>query len=135
MTSAIPCVMNNGRIVPLDPERLAKWKASHKQGEVFDMILDDGTSAARSPMALKYFAIRDEYMALNGYTKDEAHIELKHLFGVTYNEERPVPEGRRVRKVNYHGMEEWQLSIADYTTEELKPLVSGADKALAEAGI
>ncbi len=134
MTTVIQCVLDGGKIRPLEQNKIAKWKEAHKQGEPFEMVLDDGSSSALSPLALKYFAIRDEYAAANAYAKDYAHTELKKLFGVSYPEDAP-PMGRRVRLVEYHGEKVWLLSIADYTREELGPLVDGATVALAEVSV
>lgn len=134
MTTVVPCVLHKGTIKPLNQDRIAKWKAEHTDGQVFDMILDDGESIAMTPMARKYFAIRDDYAAVNGYSKDYAHVELKHLYGVTYPADAPIP-GRLMRLVDAYGEKEWQVSITDYNKEELARLVSGADMALMEASV
>ena len=134
MTSVILCVMDGGRIRPIDQDKLAKWKKAHKQGQAFEMILDDGESSALSAKAKKYFALRDEYADLGNHSIKHAHIELKHLHGFT----RPVglePEGRLGRKVRYFDEEEWQLSIADYSEDELKRLLRGVQATLDEATV
>jgi len=134
VTTILSCVIRKGHFRPLNPERVKAWKDAHKEGEVFEMILDDGASSALSPMGRKYYATRDDYAALNGYNKDYAHIELKHLFGVTYPHDAP-PQNRLVRLVDAYGELEWQLSVKDYTKEELMALVNGSDKALVEASV
>lgn len=134
MTTVVECIMDNGKIRPLDQDKLGKWKEKHKQGQVFDMVLDDHENQAMSPLARKYFAIRDEYAALNGYSKEDAHVELKALFGVTTARDG-APVGRLGRVVNYHGNEMWQLSVKDYSVEELQSLVMRTEKALMEAGV
>lgn len=134
MTTVIECMQNAGRIHPLDTDKLAKWKEKHRDGDVFDMILDDGTSTAISPLAKKFHAIRDEYAAMLGYDKEHAKVELKYLHGV-YTGETQAPIGRTGRLVDYHGRVLWFLSIRDYTTEELQALVAGSDLTLQEASI
>lgn len=134
VTSIISCVIRKGHFRPLNPERVKAWKDAHTEGEVFQMILDDGTSSALTPMARKYFATRDDYATLNGYTKPYAHTELKHLYGVTFPQDEP-PENRLVRLVEAYGEFEWQLSVKEYNKEELMALVSGSDLALLEASV
>lgn len=130
MTVVVECVQRGGKIVPLDQEKLKAWKKRHKDGEAYDLILDDGDSSGLSPLAKRFHAVRDEYAEVNGYTNDHAKVELKHLHGVT----APTPPvGRTGRMVDYHGIIEWQLSIRDYTPEELRRLVSGSEIALQEA--
>ena len=132
MTTVLACVQRGGKIRPLDQDKIKRWKAKHSEGELYDMILDDGESSALSPLARKFHAIRDDYAELNGYTNDEAKVELKHLHGVTAPE---PPVGRTGRMVDYHGVIEWQLSIRDYTSEELGRLVAGSELALHEASV
>lgn len=134
MTVVIACAMNEGNIQPLDQNKLKHWKETHSQGEVFDMILDDGSSSALTPLAKRYFAIRDQYAEVNGYNKQYAHVELKHLFGVTFPYDNP-PENRLVRLVDAYGEKEWQLSIKSYTADELRALVSGSEVALSEVSV
>lgn len=134
MTTVITCVMDNGNIRPVDQDKIAKWKRAHKQGQVFEMILDDGENQALSPLAKKYFAIRDEYAAMNGYSKEHAHVELKAHFGVTSDVDA-IPTGRLGRVVEYHGEQQWQCSVKDYDTEELRSLVMRTEQALVEASV
>ena len=131
MTTVIECVMDNGGLRPLDQDKLREFKEAHKQGEHFEMILSDHTNQALSPMARKFFSVRDKYAKAAGYSKDYAHAELKHLFGVI----RPldgIPVGREGSVVEMYGELEWQLSIRDYDTDELATLLKGADHALME---
>lgn len=134
MTVQIECTIRGGKILPLDQDKIRKWKERHKEGNVFDMFLDDGASSALTPLAKKYFATRDEYGAVNGYSNEEAHIELKALHGVIAAPDA-VPVGRTGRVVDYHGTKMWQLSVRDMTSEELGRLVSGAEMALQEASV
>ena len=132
MTTIIECTMRNGRVVPLDAAKVEKWKTSHKDGEVFDMILDDGSSSALTPLAKRFFATRDEYAQVNGYDTDYATIELKYLWGVRAQPEA-IPEGRNGKIVHIYDELWWVLSIRDYTNEELSRLVQGSEMALQEA--
>ena len=134
MTIQLECTIKDDRVIPLDPEKVRKWKDAHKPGEVFDMVLADSTSTALSPLAKRYFATRDEYAAINAYSKEWAHIELKALFGVSLPVDR-IPTGRSGRVVDYHGERIWELSIRDYSADELRPLVDGATLAVAEAEV
>ena len=134
MTVVVPCAMRNGRVLPLDRTRLDKWKAKHKEGDVFDMILDDGTSTGSTPMARKFHALRDEYAELNGYSNVHAKVELKFLHGV-WCQPDSIPVGRDGRVVEYHGEMLWFLSIRDYTAEELSRLVRGSELVIQEAGL
>jgi len=134
MTTVIPCVMHHGGVKVLDMNRLNRWKEAHKQGEHFDMILEDGGSNALSPMAKKYYSIRDDYAHLNGYDKKYAHIELKYLFGVWYPYESP-PKNRSVRLVEAYGELCWQLSLKEYDNDELAALVDLSQVALTEASV
>jgi len=133
MTIVIPCVMHKGSIKPLDTSKLDQWKGAHKQGQHFEMVLSDSENQALTPLALKYFSIRDDYAAVNGYDKEHARRELEYLYGMTYPDNAP-PTGRTVTRVDYHGYR-WFLSIKEYTPEELGRLVSGSDMALAEASV
>lgn len=83
-------------------------------------------------MARKYFATRDEYAKVNGYTNDHARIELEYLFGVTFPEDSP-PKGPKVRLREYHGDTRWFMSITDYDKEALARLVQGSEMAVTEA--
>lgn len=134
MTVVIQCVMNNGRIQPLQPEKIARFKDRHKQGESFEMILDDGQSSALSPLARKFHALRDEYASVNGYDNEHAKVELKALFGVTAPGDAP-PVGRTGCVVEYHGKRVWLLSITDYSPEELERLVMSSQMALHEVTV
>ena len=147
MTLILECTMRNGKVVPLDAAKVEKWKASHKDGEVFDMILDDGSSSALTPLAKRFFATRDEYARMNGLTNEHAKIELKHNYGVVYPigappvgrltrmivEEGVKELGDHLREIAYFTVRELQLSIVDYTHEELSRLVQGSEMALQEA--
>jgi hypothetical protein len=134
MTLQLTCTIKDDRVIPLDSEKVRKWKDAHADGEVFDMVLADSTSTALSPLAKRYFATRDEYAAVTGYTNECAHIELKWLHGVWCPPDE-MPIGRSGRKVEYHGEEIWQLSIRDYSSDELRRLVDGATLRVAEAGV
>lgn len=134
MTIVIECVQRGGKIIPLDQQKIAKWKAKHKDGSVCDMILDDRSSSASSPLARKYFATRDEYAAINGYSAEYAHTELKALFG-TQSSPNAIPVGRTGKVIEYHGRAIWLLSIRDYSHEELQRLVDRAEVAVAEASV
>jgi len=134
MTMVIQLVVGKDRIRVVDHEKLLKWKKSLVEGQVFDAIFDDGSSTALTPLAKRYFATRDEYAGLNGYTTQSAHEELKHFFGMCYPPDSP-PVGRTVRLVPYHGEMEWQLSVTDMDHDELSRLTEGATLAVAEAGI
>lgn len=134
MTVVVECVQRGGRIVPLDQKKLARWKDKHADGQVYDMILDDGESSALSPLARKFHAIRDEYAAVNGYENEHAKVELKYLHGV-WTQPDSIPVGRDGRLVEYHGEVLWFLSIREYTTEELQRLVAGSELALDEVSV
>lgn len=134
MTVVVQCVLNGERIQPLQPEKIARFKERHKQGESFDLILDDGQSSAASPLARKFHAVRDEYATVNGYDNDHAKVELKALFGVTAPADAP-PVGRTGQVVEYHGRLLWQLSITDYSREELERLVASSEMALHEVSV
>jgi hypothetical protein len=132
VTVILECTLRGGKVVPLDKAKIDKWKTSHREGAVFDMILSDATSTGQTALAKKFHAIRDEYAAINGYTNDFAKVELKVLHGVVAPD---APTGRTGRIVEYHGNLLWLLSIRDYTTEELQRLVQGSDLALQEASV
>lgn len=134
MTSVVTCVQRGGKIVPLDQKKLDKWKKHHKEGEAYEMILDDGSSSALSPMGKKFHALRDEYAEINGYTNDAAKVELKYLHGV-WTQPDDIPLGRDGRTLRYHGEVLWFLSIRDYTPEELQRLVAGSEMVIAEVSV
>lgn len=133
MTTVIQCVQRGGHIVPLDQSKIKRWKEKHSEGEVYEMILSDDESTGSTPLAKKFHAIRDEYASVNGYTNDEAKVELKYLHGVWASSAARIPVGRDGRVLEYHGRKLWFLSIRDYTTEELQRLVQGSELALSEA--
>jgi hypothetical protein len=135
--------------VPLDQSKIKRWKEKHSEGEVYEMILSDDESTGSTPLAKKFHAVRDDYARVNGMTNDHAKIELKHNYGVVYPIGQP-PTGRlvrlitetdvrelggHIREVEYHDLRELQLSITDYTTEELQRLVQGSELALSEARV
>jgi len=133
MTVIIKCVLHNGRIEPLEPIKIGKFKKKHVEGEMFDMILDDGRTNQGHPLFLKFHALRDEYADATGLDNEYAKQELKHLYGVTI----PYTEGfkpptRPGKFVEIYGAIEFQVSTRNYTTEELMRLVDGTECALAE---
>lgn len=131
MTVEMECRIRDGFVlVPLEPDKLARLDPEI----VYDCVLSDRVSTAQSRLAKRYFATRDEYAAVNGYTNEEAHIELKFLHGVIAAP-GDAPVGRDGRVVLYHGVRIWQLSIRDYSHDELSRLVEGATLALAEASV
>lgn len=134
MTVVTQCVQRDGKIVPLEQYKLKKWKKKHSEGQIYDMILDDGESSALSPLAKKFHAVRDEYAAVNGYDNEHAKVELKFLHGV-WTQPDSIPVGRDGRLVDYHGEVLWFLSIRDYAPEELERLVAGSELALQEASV
>lgn len=132
MTVVVQCVLDGGAIRPLEPEKIAKWKDAHKQGEAFDLILSDEESRGQSAKKKLYFALRDEYAGMNGYSNSHAHVELKHFCGVTRPVEE-IPEGRRGTVVHYYDIVEWQLSMTAYTDEEMDRLLPRVQAAVDQA--
>jgi len=134
MTVIIKCALHDGRIETLEPEKIKKFKIKHVEGEMFDMILDDGRSNQGNSLFLKFHALRDEYADATGYDNEYAKQELKHLYGVVipYTDKFEIPT-RDGKFVEIYGAYEFQVSTRVYTTEELMRLVDGTECALVEA--
>lgn len=134
MTVIIKCALHDGHIEPLEPEKIKKFKIKHVEGEMFDMILDDGRSNQGHPLFLKFHALRDEYADATGYDNEYAKQELKHMYGVIIPYSPGfTPPARGGKFVEIYGEIEFQVSTREYTTEELMRLVDGTECALSEA--
>lgn len=87
------------------------------------------------PQNALFHLLVERYAERSGQSREEAKIELKHLYGVVYSwGPEFYPPAREGRFAKIYDEIEFQVSTAEYTKEEMARLIEGAQVSCAEVG-
>jgi hypothetical protein len=120
---------------PNDRALMSSWAHSVPPGKIVEISLKVSVpKKSNAQLRLFHAQVRD-YAKASGHSFEAARLELKHMYGVHFDYGVEfVPVERPGAFACMYGEWEYQVSLADYSTEELSYLIDGTFTALAEVG-